>query len=233
MNDEQQPKFISIKNARKMLGVTSETLRNWALSGKINNCITPSGVRVYDYEDIQRILGDNLIIPEKEKIAYCRVSSKKQMDDLERQKDFFRNNYPNYTLVTDIGSGINWKRKGLQTILDKAMRGDISEVVVAHRDRLCRFAFELIEYILKQRKVKLVVLDRDDEESSSKDLADDILSIIHVYSCRETGKRRYTKPENKNVSNSSTTENNERMDRNEQICVQSESRSSQEEQRED
>ena len=73
----------------------------------------------------------------KKKIAYCRVSSKKQADDLERQKNFFTTKFPDYELVTDIGSGINWKRKGLKTILESAMSGDISELVVAHRDRLC------------------------------------------------------------------------------------------------
>jgi predicted site-specific integrase-resolvase len=137
------------------------------------------------------------------------------MDDLERQKDFFRHNYPDHELVTDIGSGINWKRKGLQTILDKGLSGDISEVVVAHRDRLCRFAFDLIEGILEKKGVKLIVLDRETEQSENKELADDILSIIHVYSCRQMGRRRYKVQKDINLSVSGTEENNEFMDRDE------------------
>ena len=222
-------KFISIKQTRKLLGVTSCTLRNWALSGKINNCFTPSGVRIYDYKDIERILGGNIDTKKKKKIAYCRVSSKKQMDDFERQKDFFKSEFPDHELVTDIASGINWKRKGLQTILDESMLGNISEVVVAHRDRLCRFAFELVEYILTKNGVKLIVLDRNDGESENKELADDIMSIVHVYSCRQNGKRRYKNKEDKNISRSETTNDIERVVGNQQVCIQQESSSSDEE----
>ena len=222
-------KFISIKQTRKLLGVTSCTLRNWALSGKINNCFTPSGVRIYDYKDIERILGGNIDTKKKKKIAYCRVSSKKQMDDFERQKDFFKSELPDHELVTDIASGINWKRKGLQTILDESMLGNISEVVVAHRDRLCRFAFELVEYILTKNGVKLIVLDRNYGESENKELADDIMSIVHVYSCRQNGKRRNKNKEDKNVSRSETTNDIERVVGNQQVCIQQESSSSDEE----
>ena len=147
-----------------------------------------------------------LLFKKKRKIAYCRVSSKKQEDDLERQKDFFRTKYPDYELVTDIGSGINWKRKGLKTILESAMQGNLSELMVAHRDRLCRFGFELVEWILERNNVKLSVLDREDHKSPDHDLTDDILSIIHIYSCRQMGKRRYKIKEDKNLSNSETEE---------------------------
>ena len=92
------------------------------------------------------------------------------------------------------------------------MLGNVSEVVVAHRDRLCRFAFELIEFILSKNGVKLIVLNSDSPESSiDKELSDDILSIIHVYSCRQMGRRRYAnKPkstdENKKIENLSESE---------------------------
>ena len=134
------------------------------------------------------------------------------MDDLERQKDFFRQQYPTYELVTDIGSGINWKRKGLNSILDASMLGYIEEVVVAHRDRLSRFAFELIEHILVTNKVKLVVLDSSTEESQDNELADDILSIIHVYSCRNMDRRRYKNKKNTNIPITTTNTDNETMD---------------------
>ena len=100
-----------------------------------------------------------LLLHQKKKIAYCRVSSQKQHDDLERQKDFFRHKYPDHFIITDIASGINWKRKGLQTILEQSMQGDISEIVVTHKDRLCRFGFELLEWIFQKYKVKVIILD--------------------------------------------------------------------------
>ena len=134
------------------------------------------------------------------------------MDDLKRQEDFFRQKYPSHVLVTDIGSGINWKRKGLKTILEQSMQGNISEIVVAHRDRLCRFAFDLLEHIFSINGVKLLVLNEKNGESTSKDLADDIMSIVHIYSCREMGRRRYKSKENKTVSDCRTEENTKKLD---------------------
>jgi len=203
---------LSIKETRKLIGVTTETLRKWAISGKIRFSQTPTGRKLYNKQDIYNIINRTQIQkpPEKRKIAYCRVSSNKQKDDLERQKDFFRLKYPKYDLVTDIGSGINWNRKGLQTILEQSMLGNVSEVMVAHRDRLCRFAFELIEFILSKNGVKLIVLNSDSTESTiDKELSDDILSIIHVYSCRQMGRRRYAKQkidQNKKTENLSESE---------------------------
>jgi predicted site-specific integrase-resolvase len=189
MNNDR---FISTKETRKLLGVTTKTLVNWDKAGKINTIKSPSGIRLYSLKDIQDILGCSVPIEPKKKIAYCRVSSQKQKDDLERQKDLFKHEFPDYIVVEDIASGINWKRKGLKTILEQAMSGDISDVVVAHRDRLCRFGFELVEWILESNGVKLTVLDRENTKSPDEELTDDILSIIHVYSCRKMGRRRYT-----------------------------------------
>jgi putative resolvase len=207
--------FISTKETRKLIGVTTATLINWAKEGKIGFIIGPSGIRLYNKKDVFDIVGRNSIPPQKEQICYCRVSTRKQMDDLERQKDFFKEKFPTYTLVTDIGSGLNWKRKGLQTILERAMSGVVEEVVVAHRDRLCRFGFELLEFTFKSCKVKLHVCNNPSSESSEADLADDILSIVHVYSCRNMGRRRYSKvPKDQIVSKQDTEDNTETVDGN-------------------
>jgi putative resolvase len=204
MNNER---FVSTKETRKILGVTTKTLVNWSKTGKINTIKSPSGVRLYCFKDIQNILGCDIDIKEKKKIVYCRVSSIKQKDDLNRQTDFFRHEYPDHDVVEDIGSGINWKRKGLKTILEQSMQGYISEVVVAHRDRLCRFGFELIQWIFEINDVKLIVLDRESNKSQDQELTDDILSIIHVYSCRQMGKRRYAVSKNKNLSDCESKKN--------------------------
>jgi len=198
--------YIPTKKARKILGVTTQTLRKWDSEGKINTIRAPSNVRLYCVKDIYDIINYNLPVQEKKKIAYCRVSSKKQENDLERQKDFFRLQFPDYELVTDIGSGINFKRKGLQTILERSMQGDISEIMVAHKDRLCRFGFELLEWIFKKYNVTINILDRNDGKSESEELSDDILSIIHIFSCKQMGRRRYSNKKNKDLSNSETKE---------------------------
>jgi predicted site-specific integrase-resolvase len=93
------------------------------------------GHRRYCLQDIQAIISGHPSLNKKKKICYCRVSSSKQMDDLERQKAFFRSKFPDHDLVADIGSGINWKRKGFKTLLEQSMQGKISQIVVAHRDR--------------------------------------------------------------------------------------------------
>lgn len=217
MSDE----FITTKKAKEMLQISVKTLRVWDKEGKIRTIRTPSNMRRYNLEDIQNIIGSSSSSEEKQKICYCRVSSRKQMDDLKRQQDFFREKYPDHILVTDVGSGLNWKRKGLKTLLDRAMLGNISEIVVAHRDRICRFAFELLEWIFVRNGVTLVVLDEEKEHSSDKELTDDILSIIHVYSCRQMGKRRYTVKNKKNttVSDDTAENHNETVDGNKKIYI--------------
>ncbi len=204
--------FLPTKEVRKLLGVTTQTLNNWDSSGKIRTIISPSGFRMYSREDIYSIMGIVKVTPPRRKIVYCRVSSSKQLDDLQRQKEHMQSLYPDHQLVTDCGSGINWKRKGLQTILESVMRGEIEEVVVAHRDRLCRFAFDLIKFIMETNKTELIVLDNENGECGDKELADDVLSIIKIYTCRKNGRRRYQSTKDKNLSEQATTTDDKTMD---------------------
>lgn len=99
--------FVTPQKARKMLGVTTQTLHRWDKTGKIRSVRVPSGVRRYYHEDIQNILSSANVVNQKKKVAYCRVSSKHQNDDLERQINYFKTEYPDYEVVADIGSGIN------------------------------------------------------------------------------------------------------------------------------
>lgn len=128
-NDKCKDYYFTTEEARNLLGVSTQTLRLWNQKGKIRSIRTPSNRRRYNREDIYNILGLDSSNEEKEKIVYTRVSSKKQMDDLDRQENFLKSKYPDHLLVTDIGSGLNWKRKGLKTILERASRGGIEEVV--------------------------------------------------------------------------------------------------------
>ena len=100
--------------------------------------------------------------------------------------------YPDAEIIKDIGSGLNFKRKGLRTILDRLLRGDKLKIVVACRDRLCRFGFELVQYLVEQNGGEIVVLDQTIYCPESEMVAD-ILSIIHVFSCRMHGLRKYSK----------------------------------------
>jgi predicted site-specific integrase-resolvase len=166
----------------KIYGVTSTTLRNWAEAGKIK-CIRPLGRRrLYNKEDVRIIFGqtedpDTSQIKVRKRILYARVSSLHQTEDLSRQISFLQSKYPNCQLIKDIGSGLNWKRKGLETILEQIHKGDIEEIVVAYKDRLCRFGYELFEWICQKHDTKIAVLNKVSEtEDRTKELAEDLLS---------------------------------------------------------
>lgn len=209
-SDYDPSEWVSNKEAREILDVSAGTLRNYLKSNKIITMPTSTGRYRYNRTSLYELMGfrSDKVSLQKKKICYARVSSKKQRDDLERQIQFFKSKYPGHEVVSDVGSGINWKRKGLQTILEQSMQGIVSEVVVAHRDRLCRFGFELIEFILRKNNVSLMVLGNENERSESQELGEDIMSIIHVYSCKKMGKRRYKyntkKSKDKNLSKSET-----------------------------
>ena len=186
--------YVSSQEACKLFQVSISTLRRWDNEGKIDTYRTAGKQRRYS---TQLLTKTNTITNDvqKQKICYCRVSSTHQKNDLQRQKEYLKSKYPDYRIIQDIGSGINWKRSGLKTILELAMQKKLDTVVVAHRDRLCRFAFELIQWILEKNEVKLVVLN-ESICSTEQELAEDLLSIIHVFSCKQMGKRRYKKEDN-------------------------------------
>ncbi len=201
--------YVKIGEAEKITGLKPSTLRKYADTNKIESYRTPTGQRMYNKQGLHDLSYGNTDAQEKTKIIYCRVSTKKQSDDLERQINFMRSKYPSHTLITDIGSGINWKRKGLKTILEQVLLGNVEEIVVAHRDRLSRFAFELIELICMQKDTRIVVLDKETAHSSEQELSEDILSIITVFAARNNGKRKYKvhlkDEEDKNLPNCSST----------------------------
>jgi predicted site-specific integrase-resolvase len=119
-------------------------------------------------------------------------ASAKQRDDLARQVHFMRERHPEAEIIEDIGSGLNFKRKGLQALLVRFMRGDKLTLVVACRDRLCRFGFELFEFMAERNGGRVVVLS-EPAHCPESELTADLLAILHVFSCRMHGLRRYRK----------------------------------------
>jgi predicted site-specific integrase-resolvase len=197
--------FVPSRVAAKVLGVHPNTLRLWADQGKIEIIKTASGQRRYN---VNSYIGTS---SRHRTICYCRVSSYKQKDDLQRQVEFMRTRHPGADIVTDIGSGINFRRKGLRTILESAIDGDKLTVVVAHKDRLCRFGFELIEWIIKRSGGELMVLQHN-ELSPESELTKDLLTILHVFSCRMHGLRSYKDKISKAFSNKKSEESVQALD---------------------
>jgi excisionase family DNA binding protein len=213
--------YVSVKEAARLTGLHPHTLRKYADSKEIGCYKTPSGGhRRFARSDLEKMctplhLDDSVEPPKKVSFLYSRVSSKKQLDDLSRQTDFIRSyrpEYSSYDAITDIASGINFKRRGLQTILDACLQRAIGEVVVAHRDRLCRFGFELIESIVSSAGGRITVLDSTSNKSTEQELADDLLSIVHIYSCRPMGRRSYSRRKKCVKDNSTPIETNIRSE---------------------
>lgn len=181
--------YVTTRKASEALGVCASTLRRWADEGKIRFIrTTTANQRLYDVESFLR--DREATTSEREHILYCRVSSAKQKDDLERQITFMRNRYPNHTIVTDVASGINFKRKGLLSILESVCAGNVAEIVVAHKDRLARFGFDLIKWLVEFHGGRIVVLE-EVSHSPQQELVSDLLSIITVFSCKMHGLRKY------------------------------------------
>jgi len=137
---------------------------------------------------------DNIDMINKENICYARVSTLKQKDDLVRQIEYLRNEYPNYKLITDIGSGINLNRRGLRKIIDMAIAGKINEVVIVHKDRLCRFGYELIEdLIYKYSNGKIIIIEKKEDKEPREELVEDVLQIMNIFVAKMNGLRKYDK----------------------------------------
>ena len=193
---KEETKYITIKEACRLSGLHQNKLRKLGDEQTIKCYKTPGGQRRFDKLDLEKMCNSIPINTEttRTNFIYTRVSSKKQMDDLSRQITYIQSKRPEfntYTTLSDIGSGINFKRKGLQTILDSCLQGVIGEVVIAHRDRLSRFGFELIKCFITKAGGSITVLDDDGHKSTEQELAEDLLSIVHIYSCKQMGKRSY------------------------------------------
>ena len=176
--------YLPSRKVAAILGLHPQTLRNYAKQGKITFYRNSAGQRLYDVETY--LHGKST----PQLVRYCRVSSATQRGDLHRQVAQMRQLYPDAEIVTDVAGGLNWQRKGLLSILERLHRGDKLDVVVAQRDRLARFGFELIEWLVAQNGGSVLVLNQSDASPESE-LTEDLLAILHTFSCRMHGLRRY------------------------------------------
>ena len=195
--------YVSSKEAAEKLGVHFQTLRNWDRESKIKTIRSPGGKRFYDVksflEKTDKYDKDNDKIEEekdeRKKICYCRVSSYSQKEELMHQIDYMKLKYPEHEILTDIGSGINFNRGNLKKIINFGIKNNLEELVIAYKDRLCRIGYDLIEYILKEYSNTKIIIEKDEDKSPEKELTEDLLEIITVFSSRLYGMRSYKIPE--------------------------------------
>jgi len=128
----------------------------------------------------------------KKNICYCRVSSNKQKEDLNRQINYMKEKYPDYEIIKDIGSGLNFNRPGLKEIINLGIKGEINNIIITYKDRLARFGYELIENIIKDySNGKIIVINKEEEKTPTEELTKDIVSIMNVYVAKVNGLRKY------------------------------------------
>lgn len=185
------------KEMAERLGVTVRTLLEWDRKGIFPAHRTPTNKRYYTEQDYLKYINNNSD-PKKDKrkvVGYARVSTANQKDDLKDQEEFIRE-FVNTKgiiideMITDIGSGLNYKRKKWNKLLDEVMQGKIKTIYITYQDRFIRFGYDWFEKLCNQNGTKIVVLNNR-ETSPNEELVQDVLSILHVFSCRLYGLRKY------------------------------------------
>lgn len=185
------------KEMAERLGVTVRTLQEWDRKGIFPAHRTPTNKRYYTEQDYLKYINNNSD-PKKDKrkvVGYARVSTANQKDDLKDQEEFIREfvNTKGIILdemITDIGSGLNYKRKKWNKLLDEVMQGKIKTIYITYQDRFIRFGYDWFEKLCNQNGTKIVVLNNR-ETLPNEELVQDVLSILHVFSCRLYGLRKY------------------------------------------
>jgi predicted site-specific integrase-resolvase len=187
-------KYYSIGEFSTLIGKTPQTLRDWHKKGSfVPQHITDGGTRYYSQEQLNHFLGIKGIETKTKKvIGYCRVSSNKQKDDLVRQvenvKTYMIAKGYSFDIITDIGSGINYNKKGLNQLIDMITNSEVEKIVILYKDILLRFGFEIIENLCNKYETTIEIIDNT-EKTEEQELVEDLIQIATVFSCRLQGKR--------------------------------------------
>ena len=184
-----EPRLVKIGEAARLLGTTPDTLRKWESTGELlPHRKTKGGTRYYSMEALLGLRTDD--VPT---IGYVRVSSHDQKADLERQHAALEaycaaKGWRSY-IIKDLGSGMNYRKKGLQELLDLILRRRMRRLVLTHKDRLLRFGAELVFTLCELQGIEIVIIHAGEQPSFEDELAQDVLEIITVFSARLYGAR--------------------------------------------
>ena len=186
-----QQRLVKIGAAAELLGSTPETLRKWESTGElIPTRKTRGGTRYYAIADLLAIKDDSAPT-----IAYARVSSHDRKDDLDRQHEVLEAYCAakgwRTQVIRDLGSGMNYHKKGLQTLLELILRRRMNRLVITHKDRLLRFGAELVFALCEMQGIEVVIIHQGERPSFEQELAQDVLEIITVFSARLYGARSH------------------------------------------
>jgi len=185
--------FLTSTEAGKRLGIDKQTIREWHKNGKlIPDYITQGGQRRYSEEQINAYLADKQGKKARKVIGYCRVSSIKQKEDLERQvermKLYLTAQGRPFEIIEDIGSGINYNKKGIKELINLICKGEVEKITVLYKDRLMRFGFDLFKNMCEQFNTMIEIAEIN-AKTEQEELVEDLVQIITVFSCKLQGKR--------------------------------------------
>jgi len=216
-------KYVKPSFIQKNYDISGQTIRSWCDSNKIKSIRLPeSGRRLIEYEDFLRYVGQEISTTTentRRRICYARVSSSHQKEDLGRQIETLKEKYPENEIFQDIGSGLNWKRKHFQALLELVMSKSVEQVVVTHSDRLSRFSFELLQWMFNKFDCSIVVLNKVTDTNPEVEMAEDLLSVITYFTAKNNGlraaknrkNRSIAKQKDKTISDNSTKGNIETL----------------------
>ncbi|AFY92383.1 IS607 family transposase [Chamaesiphon minutus] len=181
---------LTPQEAATLLGVTVRTLHRWELDGKIKSTRTAGGHRRYDIADLISNKSDTQLT-----VGYARVSSHDQKEDLTRQvivlESYCAKHGWGFEVIQDLGSGMNYKKKGLIRLIKLITSYQVERLVLTHKDRLLRFGSDLIFTLCEQFGTEVIIINRSDDSTFEEDLASDVLEIITVFSARLYGSRSH------------------------------------------
>lgn len=188
--------YLSIGETAIYLGVSVCTLRRWDKAGKLKpDCHTYGGHRRYSITSLKAAIGESVDVIKRKVVAYARVSSHDQKEDLTRQvnrlDDYCKREFTSHETIQDLGSGMNYKKSGLKKLVKLILSGQISHIILTHKDRLLRFGSELIFLICKYFGIQVHIINEDKNLNDEQVLAFDVLEIITVFSARLYGKRSH------------------------------------------
>lgn len=181
----------------KLINCHVRTLQRWDNLNILKpHSYTPKGRKQYSYEQYLNYINNPIKEEDKKTIIYCRVSSFNQKNDLISQISFVEN-YCNFNqihvdeLLSDIGSGLNYKRKNFLKLINQITKNQINKIIISHKDRMVRFGFELVEELCNENNVELIIINNEEKLSVQEEMVTDLMSIIHVFSSRLYGLRKY------------------------------------------
>ena len=187
--------FYTISQFSKLINVKIKTLQKWDRDGILKAKRTITNRRYYTHSQYLDFIGESNNI-KRNNVIYARVSNRSQLDDLKNQISFINNFIINNGLevneiYSDIGSGLNFKRKKWNELIEEAIQGKINKIYISHKDRFIRFGFDWFESFLRNHYGTEIIVIENIATSPQEDLIQDLISIIHVFSCRVYGLRKY------------------------------------------